>query len=151
MSTRAASIEQTPPDLRRRVALGTNGCWQWTGSVHPNTCYGRVFGPDGGQAHRLVYEQLIGSIPEGLVIDHLCRNRSCVNPAHLEVVTSRVNTLRGFGVSATNARKTHCLYGHELEGQNLRVYKGKRVCRACDARRQRLSKQGRLDVIEPQS
>lgn len=79
-----------------------------------------------------------GPIPEGLVIDHLCRNRGCVNPDHLEAVTQRENILRGEGLAAANARKTHCPKGHPYSGENLYVVpsSGRRQCRICaDARR----------------
>lgn len=74
----------------------------------------------------------VGPIPEGMDLDHTCRNRGCVNPEHLEPVTTQVNTLRGIGPTAENARKTHCKHGHPLEGDNLYVDpEGKRKCRAC--------------------
>lgn len=88
--------------------------------------------------HRVAYELWVGPIPAGLQIDHLCRNRACINPLHLEVVTIRENVLRGDGTSARNARKTHCLHGHPLSGDNLYVYSnGSRSCRVCMARRDR--------------
>src|SRR6266576_3456485 len=91
---------------------GSEECWPWQanrGRGYGNVWIaGRMY-----RAHRVAYELLIGPIPEGLTLDHLCRNRGCVNPAHLEPVTSRENTLRGEGISANNARKTHCKHGHE--------------------------------------
>lgn len=84
-----------------------------------------------GLAHRVAYEMLVGPIPEGKQLDHLCRQRTCWNPAHLEVVTGRENTLRGVGRTAVNAAKTHCSRGHELAGDNLYVHDGQRKCRAC--------------------
>jgi hypothetical protein len=83
-------------------------------------------------AHRASYELMIGPIPEGLELDHLCRVRRCVNPSHLEPVTHKENTLRGEGPSAVHARKTHCIHGHELAGENLYLSpKGTRYCRTC--------------------
>jgi hypothetical protein len=83
-------------------------------------------------AHRLVYEELVGPIPEGMELDHLCRNTSCVNPAHLEPVPHRVNVLRGVGPTAENAVKTECVNGHPLTGRNLCIRKeGGRKCRTC--------------------
>jgi hypothetical protein len=84
-------------------------------------------------AHRWAYEFLRAEIPEGLHIDHLCRNRACVNPWHLEPVTNRVNGLRGESVAAQHARKTHCIRGHEFTTENTYPIKnGKgRGCREC--------------------
>lgn len=118
----------------------TDGCWNWTAALSVGG-YGRfnvetVFGRQRlVQAHRFSYELLIGPIPKGLQIDHLCRNRKCVNPTHLEPVTIRENILRGEGFSATNAVATHCLRGHVLAGENMRRVNGdgSRRCRQCDA------------------
>lgn len=83
-------------------------------------------------AHRLAYVAFRGPIPAGLQIDHLCRNRACVNPAHMETVTSRENTIRGEGPTAVNARKSHCIHGHEFTPENTYASpSGRRVCRAC--------------------
>lgn len=78
-----------------------------------------------------------GSIPKGLTLDHLCRNRACVNPVHLEPVTNRVNILRGIGITAQNARKTHCKHGHPFTVENT-IYKhggGWRICKICNRAR----------------
>ncbi len=117
----------------------TQTCWLWTAYTMPNG-YGQ-FRYEGRMrlAHRLSYEWLIGPIPTGLQLDHLCRVRHCVNPAHLEPVTTRINLLRGEGFSAANARKTHCINGHEFTRDNTRSWKDSiRICRACDRERHRV-------------
>ena len=110
---------------------GPNGCWVWM-AAKDRDGYGR-FGVAGAGAlaHRVGYELMGERIPEGLQLDHLCRNTSCVNPRHLDPVTSRVNTHRGYGVSALHARKTHCIHGHEFTPENTYVNKLGRACRAC--------------------
>jgi hypothetical protein len=108
------------------------GCWQWTGFVDKNTGYGGFwFERRPIPAHRASYTLFKGPIPIGLEIDHLCRNRPCVNPEHLEAVTKKVNVLRGEGLSAVHKRKTHCIRGHLLSGENMRQDKWGRVCRKC--------------------
>ena len=90
-------------------------------------------------AHRLAYETLIGPVPDGLQIDHLCRVRLCCNPAHLEAVTAKTNTRRAPTCVATiNANKTACLRGHPYDEKNTHRKGPKRWCRKCDADRKRL-------------
>lgn len=109
-------------------------CWIWQGRPNGNS-YGvlRVKGKTTA-AHRFGYELLVGTIPDNLELDHLCRNRLCVRPEHLEPVTTRVNILRGMGRGAIEARMTDCKYGHPLSGENLyiRPSDGKRRCRQCN-------------------
>lgn len=91
-------------------------------------------------AHRRAYELRVGAIPAGKHLDHLCRVRNCVNPAHLEPVTNRQNALRGTGPSAVNAEKTHCSRGHEFNAENTRRERdGGRACKVChrDLKRER--------------
>ena len=97
-------------------------------------------------AHRAAYELVNGPIPDGLVIDHLCRTTLCIEPSHLEAVTPRENTLRGDGPSARAAKQTHCRHGHEfsLENTYLDPKRGKRVCRRCRANRMRAAKRSRM-------
>jgi len=82
-------------------------------------------------AHRLAYQWLIGAVPEGLYLDHLCHNRACVNVAHLEPVTPRENSLRGATLGAINLAKTHCPQGHPYDEINTYVFRNERRCRAC--------------------
>lgn len=120
----------------------TDTCWLWRASLSHNG-YG-AFQYDGRPrpAHRYSYELLVGPIPEGLEIDHLCRVRHCVNPDHLEAVTHLENVRRGVYaempvLTRINAEKTHCKRGHPLSGDNLivrenaRSGKIRRQCRTC--------------------
>ena len=112
----------------------TSTCWVWTASQF-RSGYGKFYFEGRAQeAHRAAYQLLVGPIPEGLVIDHLCRNRLCVNPAHLEPVTSVENVMRGESVPARRARQSHCKRGHEFTVANTYVSKrGHRTCRRCHA------------------
>lgn len=116
-------------------------CWAWNLSTNQKG-YGRIV--RNGKtllAHRMFYEAMYGKIPTKMTIDHLCRNRACVNPHHMEVVSNRENILRGTSPSAVNAKRTHCVHGHELGGDNLRIFtrnaSKRRECREC---RRRLGK-----------
>lgn len=125
-----------------------SGCWLWT-AITTEDGYGRVtINGKKYLAHRLTYTFLVDQIPNGLVLDHLCRVPTCCNPAHLEPVTNRENTIRGDTYASGWCRnKTHCPKGHPYLGYNLYTHKnGNRACRTCHreaeaARRIRL-KQG---------
>ena len=116
--------------------------WMWTGSISPQGYGTFSVSGVGFLAHRWSYEHFVGPIPEGLHIDHLCRVRACVNPAHLEPVTCQVNVLRGVGPTAAHAVKTHCKHGHEFTPENTIPVKGGRRCRECHNRRQRVGGRG---------
>jgi len=110
-------------------------CWIWNGSLTRDG-YGKIKRSShiGGitLAHKVPWEALHGEVPPGLQLDHLCRVRHCVNPAHLEMVTPRVNNERSFSPSALNAKKTHCQNGHVLTLDNTYIYKsGARNCKIC--------------------
>lgn len=118
-------------EIRDRIVM-RDGCWSWVG-FHRKRDGRPIFRLQ--YAYRLVYEEVVGPIPAGLVLDHTCRNKSCVSPFHLEPVRQIVNATRsGFSPGDWGqADKTHCVNGHPYEGQNLYVCPGKpdRHCREC--------------------
>ena len=139
MVDKAGDVPEYRPDL--------GPCWRWVGSKGGSKSryirftlggrYGKAV-----LAHRFSYGLANGPIPDGLTIDHLCRNTQCVNPDHLEAVTMGVNVLRGNTITAENAAKTHCNRGHEFTEENTRIEgKGLRRCRTCRRESQRLRRQ----------
>jgi hypothetical protein len=125
--------------LLKNRRISPSGCWEWT-AVPDSSGYGTmtVFRKK-DRAHRVSYEIFIGKIPADLEIDHLCRNRKCFNPLHLQAVSSRVNCLRGESIASKNANKTECVHGHEFSAQNtyIRIDGGGRMCRECSRIRSR--------------
>jgi hypothetical protein len=120
--------------IAAKVATDDDGCLIWLGATTRG--YGRVsVGGRGGAfrlTHRVLYEELVGPIPEGMQLDHLCRVRGCCLPAHLEPVTPRENGARSNNFAGINGRKTHCLRGHEFTAENTRLRGARRCCIACD-------------------
>ncbi len=112
-----------------------NGCWQWLGTQSGKGYAQWHIRGRRIMVHRYAYEVIVGSIPEGLIIDHLCRNRSCVNTDHMELVTQQENILRGIGLAAKESIATHCPQGHPYDEKNTYVYQGRRYCRACGRER----------------
>jgi len=113
---------------------GSDECWPWTG-VLTDEGYGRFWVSRSSRpmAHRVAYQALVGPVPDGMQLDHLCRNRACCNPEHLEPVSSAENTRRGESPAALNRRKTHCHRGHPLTPDNVyeRTDRPGRMCRQC--------------------
>jgi hypothetical protein len=138
-------VDKAGPVPEYRPELGP--CWIWTGGLTGAGYGGFACEPrkaDGRLsfvcAHRYAYEQVVGPIPDGMFLDHLCRVTQCVNPGHLEPVTMAENFRRGApSVSAINREKTHCIHGHPLSGDNLWIYAktGQRHCRTCMRQRTR--------------
>ena len=122
---------------RRSIPEPNSGCTLWLGAL--NRGYGVIYIRRKTQvralrAHRVAYELDKGPIQEGLVLDHLCRNRACINPTHMEPVTVGENVLRGVGLAAQNAKKMECLRGHVFDEANTYHRRnGWRGCRACHA------------------
>lgn len=129
-----------PQRFWAKILVRDDGCWEWTARRHDQG-YGqfRVAGKT-LRAHVFAYENLVDAVPEGLVLDHVCRNEWCVNPACLEPVTQRVNVLRGEGVAAKFAQRTKCGAGHEFTQANTLLRSdGGRRCRECKRERGRVA------------
>lgn len=125
------NLSNTRERVLAKIRRDPSGCWVWTGYVGKNG-YGQVMmNYKRKLAHRAVYELLVGAIPDGLTLDHKCRNRSCVNPDHLEPVAIQENVSRGIGISANNSRKTKCKRGHSLDTAFPVKCKSGNIGRAC--------------------
>jgi hypothetical protein len=122
---------------RPEGATVSGNCWVWSGALDKKGY--PVIGVSGlsSRAHNAAYVLAKGPLPEGMVLDHLCRVPACINPDHLEAVTNAVNVLRGGGFSAVNAVKTHCVHGHEFTPENTYMGKLGRACRKCAVDRNR--------------
>lgn len=137
--------------LLERVTVGDDGCWN--ASYLNDQGYGMVY--SGGhhskllRAHRVTYEHFIGPVPDGLVLDHLCRNRACCNPEHVEPVTQGENTQRG----VQKTLQTHCKKGHLLERREGREGLKRRICPVCtrDAQRAYDARKRALRLQQKQS
>jgi hypothetical protein len=157
-------VYQRPPAIERFLAkveftdkwydngIVRTRCWEWTGG-RSSEGYGnfRSATRPNHLVHRWAYERWVGPIPDGLHLDHLCRNPPCVNPRHLEAVTVQVNIVRGISLAAVNSRKTHCKRGHELTPDNTRLTrKGGRECLMCKRTKdQRMGAAGPRTPIQP--
>ena len=127
-----ARSKQSPLKRFFKLVLEIGECWLWLGALDRDG-YG-VYTPEGkatARAHKWIWEQMVGDVLFEHELDHTCRNRSCVNPAHLQEVTHRINVERGL-CGVLHTPKSHCNYGHSLGGDNLYVSpNGNRHCRQC--------------------
>lgn len=129
-------------EILDKLVEKTESCWLWKGSQNSSG-----YGQHGSHkrpgaetlAHRKLYAMNYGPIPKGLQIDHLCREKLCVNPEHLEAVPPKLNLMRAPNqVTTLNARKTHCIHGHKFDKLNTRIHKsGKRECIQCKKERKK--------------
>lgn len=124
-------MEKLPKHINDKINF-TDSCWLWGGNIQNGYGTASYMGKT-GRVHRITYTIIKGKIPEGLVIDHLCKVKNCVNPEHLEAVTQKENTLRGTSPHAIYAKRTHCDKGHEFSMENtiVREDNNSRRCKIC--------------------
>ena len=133
-----------PARITQRLHVQVDGCITWSGA-HQSAGYGHAWWQGTTKlVHRLMYELLVGEVPAGTELDHLCRNRACCNPLHLEAVTHRENCLRGASPIADLAKRTHCLRGHS---DWLVTKRGARSCRPCHDERCRNYQRRKRELI----
>lgn len=145
MNKKGAAVQSTEERFWSKVNR-TETCWEWTAGKKPAGYGAFADGYTTVLAHRFAYQMLVGPVPPGLHLDHLCRNRACVNPDHLEPVTTQENTRRGEAGGKWQRQITHCPQGHPYDAVNTYLDKlGHRNCRECmrasnreSARRRRL-------------
>lgn len=146
-------MAMSPRELQRfltRVDIpDDDACWEWQGGRARGYGMFWINGQNHG-AHRVAYEHFVGPIPADMEIDHLCRNRSCCNPAHLEAVAPAENLRRApQQISTINAVKTHCVNGHEFTLENIYIpprRPNRRYCRACQMQRTAAGNRSRKEV-----
>jgi hypothetical protein len=130
-----ANHKNTMETVANRIEIVDSGCWEWLGALQYGYGYTTI-NSVGCRVHRLVWEYLVCPIPDGLVLDHLCRNKKCCNVAHMEMVTQGENIRRG-DVGKHNREKTHCVNGHPYSEENTYYItrkdgKGFRMCKSCN-------------------
>lgn len=131
-----ANLNELPPEIQDRIMPEPmSGCWLWIGRLTRGDYAQVYYRGRTHRSHRIVYQLFVCDIPDGLELDHTCKLRSCVNPAHLDPVTHLENIKRS-NVGKACAAKTHCVKGHPYEGSNLILRPGRngkptRVCRIC--------------------
>ena len=140
MFTDEEILEKLSPRVKSKFIIdAVTGCYQWQAGTNgkPGDLRGKIrVGGIKYNAHKFIYQEVYGVVTKGLVLDHLCRNKMCVNPNHLEPVTQRENTARGTGLNAESIRANRCIRGHEFTEENTRKYVTssggiKRYCRQC--------------------